>query len=182
MPRLFIPGPTGMSQFIRLIDRFTQLTGQTVRWLSLFMVLATCSVVALRYLFDLPSIALQESVMYLHAAVFMLGAAYTWQQGGHVRVDVFYRSWPEHRRRWVERAGILLLVVPTCLFLIWASWDYVGNAWAIRERSQEASGLPFVYALKTLLILLPITLLLQALAEILRTLLPADNTEAHHND
>ena len=95
MPRLFIPGPTGMSQFIRLIDRFTQLTGQTVRWLSLFMVLATCSVVALRYLFDLPSIALQESVMYLHAAVFMLGAAYTWQQGGHVRVDVFYRSWPD---------------------------------------------------------------------------------------
>ena len=83
-----------MTRVIQLIDFITQHTGRAVRWLSLLMVLATCAVVALRYLFDTPSIALQESVTYLHASIFMLGAAYTWQQGGHVRVDVFYRGWP----------------------------------------------------------------------------------------
>lgn len=171
-----------MSQIVRHIDRFTQLTGQAIRWLSLLLVLTTCSVVALRYLLDLPSIALQETVMYLHAAIFMLGAAYTWQQGGHVRVDVFYRNLPVSRRYWIDRAGILFLVVPTSFFLIWASWEYVGNAWAIRERSQEASGLPFVYALKTLLILLPVTLLLQAVAELLRTFTPAATSEADCHD
>ncbi len=179
-----------MSQLISLIDRFTSATGRITRWLSLFMVLATCSVVVLRYLFDMPSIALQESVMYLHASLFMLGAAYTWQQGGHVRVDVFYRGWTEERRRGVERLGILLLVLPTSLFLLWASWEYVGNAWAIRERSQEAAGLPFIYLLKTLIVVLPVTLILQAIAELLRTFTGLntdsdintnDSSEANHH-
>ncbi|MEK9713297.1 MAG: TRAP transporter small permease subunit [Thalassolituus sp.] len=164
---------------VHLLDQITRYTGLTVRWLSLFMVLATCGVVALRYLFDLPSIALQESVMYLHASIFMFGAAYTWQQGGHVRVDIFYRSWPEKRRLLADRLGILLLVLPFCLFLIWSSWDYVNNAWAIRERSQEASGLPFIYLLKTLLLVLPVTLILQAIAEIARTFLPTEAEVPH---
>jgi len=176
-----------MTQIIHIIDRFTAITGQTIRWLSLFMVIATCGVVALRYVLGMPSIALQESVTYLHATLFMLGAAYTWQQGGHVRVDVFYRSWPESRRKLVERLGILLLVMPTSAFLLWASWEYVGNAWAIHERSQEAAGLPFIYALKTLILLLPATLILQGIAELLRTFSAPETritsaTEGQQND
>jgi TRAP-type mannitol/chloroaromatic compound transport system permease small subunit len=166
-----------MTRVIHYIDSITRYTGQAVRWLSLLMVLATCAVVALRYLFDTPSIALQESVTYLHASIFMLGAAYTWQQGGHVRVDVFYRGWPEQRRQRVERGGIVLLVIPTCVFLLWVSWEYVANAWAIKERSQEASGLPFIYILKTLILALPVTILLQAIAELLRTFDTQQNIE-----
>lgn len=158
-----------MPRVIQLLDQITRVTGQTVRWLSLLMVLASCGVVALRYLFDTPSIALQESVTYLHASLFMLGAAYTWQQGGHVSVDVFYRGWSDQRRQWVNRFGILILVIPTCVFLLWVSWEYVANAWAIHERSQEASGLPYIYLLKSLILALPITILLQAIAELLRT-------------
>ena len=169
-----------MIRLIQLIDTFTRLTGQCIRWFALLMVLATCAVVALRYLFGMPSIALQETVMYLHASLFMLGAAYTWQQGGHVRVDVFYRGWSESRRRLADRFGILLLVVPTCLFMVWTSWEYVGNAWAIRERSQEASGLPFIYLLKTLILALPLTILLQAIAELLRPAAIATDGDASH--
>ena len=172
-----------MIRLIQLIDSVTRLTGQCVRWSSLLMVIATCAVVTLRYLFDMPSIALKEAVMYLHASIFMLGAAYTWQQGGHVRVDVLYRGWPPERRRIVERAGILLLVVPTCLFLLWASWDYVASAWAIRERSQEASGLPIIYLLKSLIIALPVCILAQAIAEFLRTFVaePEPLAETKHD-
>ena len=159
-----------MQSLIRTLESLTRLTGQTVSWLSLLMVLATCAVVVLRYVFSMPSVALQESVMYLHASLFMLGAAYTWQQGGHVRVDIFYQNFSARQQIWVERLGILLLVIPFCVFLLWVSWTYVGNAWAIREKSQEASGLPLVYLLKTLILLLPVTLLLQGLAELLKTL------------
>lgn len=158
-----------MIRVIQFIDSFTRRIGLAVRWLSLLMVLASCGVVALRYLFDTPSIALQESVTYLHASLFMLGAAYTWQQGGHVRVDVFYRGWPNSRRQWVDRLGVMILVIPTCLFLLWVSWEYVANAWAIKEQSAEASGLPFIYILKSLILALPLTILLQAIAELLRT-------------
>jgi len=164
-----------MNSLISTIDQITRLTGHCVRWLALLMVLATCAVVILRYAFDLPSIALQESVMYLHSALFMLGAAYTWQQGGHVRVDVFYRNWIGERQAWVERLGIVLLVVPVCVFLLWVSWEYVASAWAIREKSQEAAGLPFVYLLKSLILLLPVLLLLQAIAEFLKTFRPDES-------
>ena len=170
-----------MQQLINILDGITQKTGQAIRWLALLMVLISCGVVLLRYSFDQPSIAMQEAVMYLHATIFMLGSAYTWQQGGHVRVDVFYRSWSKQRRRWVDRPGIIFLVLPTCLFMLWVSWTYVGNAWAIQERSQEASGLPYIYLLKTLILMLPITLILQAIAELLRSLTATDTGAAQYD-
>ena len=166
-----------MQQLINILDGINQKTGQAIRWLALLMVLISCGVVLLRYSFDQPSIAMQEAVMYLHATIFMLGSAYTWQQGGHVRVDVFYRSWSKQRRRWVDRLGIVLLVLPVCLFMLWVSWDYVANAWAIGEKSPEAGGLPFVYLLKSLIVALPLLIILQALAELANTFVP--HTDAH---
>jgi TRAP-type mannitol/chloroaromatic compound transport system permease small subunit len=154
------------------LNRLTRLIGESVRWLSLLMVIFSCLVVVLRYSFSIPSIALQEAVMYLHASLFMLGAAYTWQQGGHVRVDVFYRNWSAQRQAWVDRLGIVLLVLPVCLFMLWVSWDYVANAWAIGEKSPEAGGLPFVYLLKSLIVALPLLIILQALAELANTFVP----------
>ncbi len=171
-----------MTNLLHLLNLFTRRSGQAVRWLSLLMVVASCLVVILRYSFDMPSIALQESVMYLHASLFMLGAAYTWQQGGHVRVDVFYRNWPAKRQALVDRAGILLLVIPTCLFMLWVSWDYVVSAWAIGEKSQESGGLPFVYLLKTLILVMPILMLIQALAEFGNTFTGGKDAEDKHSE
>lgn len=169
---------------IRLIDRFTLLTGKTVRWLSLLMVIFSVLVVLLRYVFEVPSIALQESVTYLHASLFMLGAAYTWQQNGHVRVDVFYRNLPQSKKDWVDRFGIVFLLLPVCVFMLYSSWSYVGMAWAIGEKSQEAGGLPLVYLLKTLIIIMPVLMILQAIAELAKTLLPVELRRGapEHND
>lgn len=173
-----------MLRTVLFLDALTRHTGRAVRWLALLMLAGTLTVVVLRYAFGLPAIMVQESVLYAHAALFMLGAAYTWQQGGHVRVDVFSRNWPQSRRRWVERLGILLLLIPFALFLLWSGWSYVGNSWAIAEGSPDAGGLPFVYLLKTLLLLLPLLLLLQALAELGKTWLPQaqDRTDQHADE
>lgn len=164
-----------MKNALLLISAFTRRCGHAVSWLSLLMVIISCVVVVLRYSFDTPSIALQEAVMYLHASLFMLGSAYTWQQGGHVRVDVFYRNWSPARQALVDRLGIILLVIPFCLFMLWISWDYVASAWAIGEKSPEAGGLPIVYLLKTLILALPVLILLQATAEL-------GNSFTHHKD
>ncbi|WP_419812043.1 TRAP transporter small permease subunit [Bacterioplanoides sp.] len=168
-----------MLEKIRLIDRFTETVGKTVRWFALLMVILTCLVVALRYVFYVPSVALQESVSYLHAALFMLGAAYTWQQGGHVRVDVFYHSMSRQKQHWVDRLGIIFLLFPVCLFMLYSSWEYVSIAWQIGEKSQEAGGLPFVYLLKTLILVMPLLMLIQAVAELLRTFLPETVQKTH---
>ena len=165
-----------MFQLVHIIDAIAALIGRGVRWLTLLMVVLTCAVVFMRYGLSLPSIQLQEASLYLHAALFMLGASYTWQQGGHVRVDLFYRDMNANTQRWVNRLGILLLLVPFCVFLLWVSWRYVGNSWAISERSAETGGLPIVYVLKTLILILPSLLLLQALAEFMRTFMPIVGT------
>lgn len=167
MPRLLHT----LQGLTRLIDAFTEITGRVLSWLTLLMMVLVCAVIASRLLELGYAIALQESVTYFHAAVFLLGAAYTLKHNGHVRVDVFYDRYGPRTRAVVNLAGTLLFLLPLCVVIWWLSWDYVMNSWAIRERSRESGGLPWVYLLKTLILVMPLTLGLQGIAEALRNVL-----------
>jgi TRAP-type mannitol/chloroaromatic compound transport system permease small subunit len=136
--------------------------GRSVAWLTLVMVLLTFVVVILRYGFNQGWIWLQESVTYLHAAVFMVAAAWAFQTDDHVRVDIFYRDSSSRHKDVVDLAGTLLLLVPFSLFLLAIGWNYVAASWATMEASREAGGLPLVFLLKSLILVLPALLLLQA--------------------
>lgn len=153
------------------VSRVNAAIGRAVAWLTLAMVAITAGVVALRYGLGRGSIALQESVTYLHCMVFMLGAAMTLHQGGHVRVDILYRDWSARRRALVDLLGSLLLLAPFAVFTLWTSWDYVARSWAIRESSMEAGGIPAVYLLKSLIPIMAAMLLAQGLADALRNAL-----------
>jgi len=153
------------------IDRLSVATGHAAAWLTLLMVVATFVIVVLRYIFDTGVIWLQESITWMHAVVFMLGAAYTLRHNGHVRVDIFYRKIGRRGRRLVDLLGALLLLAPTCAVIAWTSWEYVFSAWAVQEGSPEAGGLPGLFLLKSLLLLMPLLLLLQALAGAARNLM-----------
>jgi TRAP-type mannitol/chloroaromatic compound transport system permease small subunit len=133
------------------------------------MVLVTFLIVVLRYVFDMGWIWMQESVLWMHAAVFMLAAAYTLNRDEHVRVDIFYRGLDPRRRALVDVLGTLLLLLPMMLFLFVSSLDYVGNSWARGEGSREAGGLPFpaVPLLKSLIPLTAGLLILQGVANLL---------------
>jgi TRAP-type mannitol/chloroaromatic compound transport system permease small subunit len=143
--------------------RFIALVGSAIAWMTLLMVLITFFVVVCRYAFKLNWIWLQDSIVYLHASVFMLAVAWALQRDEHVRVDIFYRDATPRRKAWVDVFGILVFLIPFCIFLMVTSWDYVSISWAIREGSREASGLPWVYALKTLILVMPALVLLQSL-------------------
>ena len=82
------------------------------------MVLIMTSVVILRYVFNLGWIAMQESIIYIHAAVFMLGCGYALKHNEHVRVDVFYRHLSPSKQAWVDCLGIVLLLIPTTVFIL----------------------------------------------------------------
>lgn len=162
-----------MLKLIHLADQLTLFTGKTLRWLTLLLVVLVCLTVVLRYFFAIPSIALQEVTLYTHATLFMAGMAYTWQQGAHVSVDVFSKRWSAARLRRMKQAGILFLLLPFCIFLLYSSASYVGLSWAIGERSEETGGLPLVYLLKTLMLIMPVLLIIQAAAEFGKTCYPA---------
>lgn len=161
----------GLLAIISRIDRFTEFTGRTIAWLTLAMMLTTGVIVVLRYALGAGSIALQESLNYLHAIVFMLGIAFSLKTNAHVRVDILYRRFSARAQQLVDFFGGLLFLLPVCALIFYLNWDYVLNSWAIAESSSEPSGLPWVYLLKTLLLVMPATLMLQGLAETLRNLL-----------
>jgi len=142
------------------------------------MVLITFAIVVGRYLFDLGTIAGQETVMYLHGTAFMLGFAYALKHNAHVRVDVLANRFSARTRRWIDLAGHLLFLVPVCVCIIWYSWDYVAAAWRVREGSAEVGGIPGIYLLKTLLIASAGLLLLQGLSEIWRCIQALRNDTA----
>jgi TRAP-type mannitol/chloroaromatic compound transport system permease small subunit len=150
------------------IDRLNAAIGRTMAWAALFVVLMQFVVVVLRYALGIGSIWLSESILYGHAALFMLAAAWTLREGGHVRVDVFYADASPRTKAAIDLAGALLLLLPFMLVLAWFSLPYVARSWAILERSRETSGLPAVYLLKTLIPLFAATMALQGVAQAIR--------------
>ena len=122
----------------------------------------------LRYVFDTGWIALQESITFLHASVFLIGAAYALQQDAHVRVDIFYNLYNESTRAWINLCGNLFMLLPFMLFLSWMSWEYVTSSWQVLEGSREAGGLPGVFLLKSLILVMTGLLSLQAVAHLIR--------------
>lgn len=151
------------------IDHFSEFSGRLLAWLTLLMMFLMCLVVLLRYGFDLGSVFLQESVTYLHATIFLLGAAYTLKHGGHVRVDIFYRQYSARTRAWINSLGGIVFLLPVCAYIFLMSIDFVTQSWQIREVSTEPGGIPGVFLLKTLIPLFALNLALQAVAEILRS-------------
>lgn len=150
------------------IDRFNAAIGRAAAWCCLYLVLAEFAVVVLRYAFGVGSIRLQESVLYAHAAVFMLAAAWTLQVDGHVRVDILYSQSTPRSRAVVDLLGAVVFLLPFVAVLAALSVPYAARSWAILERSPETSGLPFVYLLKTLIPLFAVLVGLQGIAQAIR--------------
>ena len=160
------PLPLTLAQ---IIDTFNAGLGKACAWLTLFLVLGTAVVVILRYGFGIGATALQEAVLYAHALVFMGAAAWVLQCNGHVRVDIFYQKFSGRRQALVDGLGTLLFLLPVCLFLGWASWDYVSNSWSTLEGSSESGGLKFVYLQKSIILVLVFSLVLQGIANLIKS-------------
>lgn len=160
--------PPLLLSLARLIDLLNTNLGKACSWLTLFLVVGTAIVVVLRYGFGIGATALQEAVLYGHALVFMGASAWVLQRNGHVRVDIFYQSFSQQRKALVDSLGTLLFLLPVCLFLGWASWDYVSNSWATLEGSSESGGLKFVYLQKSIILVLVISLVLQGISDLIK--------------
>lgn len=149
------------ARLARPVDSLARMTGRLSLYLVMAMALIQFAIVMLRYVFGVSFIAMQESVTYLHGAVFLLAGGYALLTDDHVRVDIFYREARPRQKALVDLAGTYLLLFPFCLVALWAAGPYVANAWAVREGSMEQSGIRGVYLLKSLI---PVYLVLLMLA------------------
>jgi len=159
-----------LTSLSRFIDGFNTLIGRAVCWLALFMVLAQFGIVVMRYVFGAGSLAMYEIVVYLHGVLFMMAAAYTLAEDGHVRIDIFYRGARPRYQAIVNIVGVLTLLWPTCVLILYIAWPYVARSWSVLEGSRETSGLPGVFLFKTVILVFAAMFMLQGLSIVLRAL------------
>ncbi len=157
---------------LNLFDRISSTTGKFISWLTLLMVIVTSIIVAMRYVFDAGLIWLQESVIWMHAAVFMIGAAYTLLHEDHVRVDIFYSKMSDRGRAIVDVIGVVVFLLPLCGFLAFKAYDFAAASWLLHESSREPGGMPYplIPALKSIVLIMPVAVALQGVSLLLRSL------------
>ena len=170
---------TRLERMAGSIEQLAEFTGRAVSWLTLGLALVGFLVVVLRYALNTGFIWMQESLTWMHALVFMIGAAYTFKHDEHVRVDVIYRNLPGGRRALIDLLGTLLFLLPFCAYVLYESLPYVQGSWRIAERSREAGGLPALYLLKAVIPAMAVLLAIQGIATILRCLATLTKREEH---
>lgn len=154
------------------IDRTNEWIGRFTAWLVVALVLLVCYDVAMRYLFQAGSVALQELEWHLFALIFLLGAAYTLKHDDHVRVDVLYQArWMTPRRRAaVDLFGSLCLLLPFCVLMVISAIPFVAQSYGWGEGSPDPGGLPYRWLLKAMIPFGFALLALQGLALTIRSL------------
>ena len=163
-----------MLRLVGTIDALNRGIGMILRWFALAMILIQFGIVIGRYVFGVNSIWVQESVLYLHATLFMLAAGYTLLEDKHVRVDIFYAKATPKVRRLIDGAGHLFLLLPSMAALAWWSWPSVRNSWKILEGPISVGGIEAVFLLKSLIPLFCILVALQSLAILARLVVGED--------
>ncbi|MEP0232071.1 TRAP transporter small permease subunit [Roseibium sp.] len=147
------------------VNRFAASIASTCLF---FLFVTQFCVVLLRYVFDTGFVWMQELPLYFHGAAVLLAIAYTLHTGGHIRVDIFYRSADRKRKARIDAAGSLFFLLPVSVTIFWYSLPYVIASWAVMEGSAQPAGIPAVFVLKTLLPVFSLLLAFQGIAQFWR--------------
>ncbi|HEX5079452.1 MAG TPA: TRAP transporter small permease subunit, partial [Geminicoccaceae bacterium] len=124
-------------------------------------------------------VKMQESIVYMHAIIFMVAGGYTLLHNGHVRCDIFYAAASPRRQALIDLVGVAVFLLPTCALIGWAAWPYVAQAWAVHEGSPEGTlGIRGVYLLKSVILVFAVLVALQGLAVAIHSTLRLAGFEA----
>tara|TARA_A100001015_G_scaffold89151_1_gene99174 strand:+ start:172 stop:663 length:492 start_codon:yes stop_codon:yes gene_type:complete len=157
-----------MKKISHIIDLFNEKIGILTSYLAIPLILITFFVAFMRYALDFGSIAIQEITIYLHALIFTVGASYTLKNNMHVRIDIFYNKFSDNLKKNINLFGTIFFLLPSCILIFITSFNYVISSIILLESSKEAGGLPILYILKSYILLMVLTLFLQAISEIIK--------------
>jgi len=159
-----------MQKVIDFLDWIGEKTGTLVSWVVAFLALVIGLDVIIRYIFEFTYVWIIEIEIYLFGMLFLLASGYTFKHHKHVRVDVFYNKLSKKGKAWVDLLGGMFLFIPWCYVVIVTSWYYGLSSFMIGERSPQAGGLPALYVLKLCITLGFTLLLLQGIAQMLKSI------------
>ena len=131
----------GLLKFSALIDRVSEIVGKFAGYLVLACCLISAGNACIRYAFNYSSNGWLEIQWYLFAFIVLLGASHTLRLNEHVRVDLIYGAVSDRKRLWIDAIGLVIFLIPACLFLAWLSWPYFSLSFMQGEVSSNAGGL-----------------------------------------
>jgi TRAP-type mannitol/chloroaromatic compound transport system permease small subunit len=163
------PAPPGPLALVRVLDLVSLWSGRLVAWLIIPMVLSLVYEVVARYLFNAPTAWAYDMTYMLYGSFFMLGAAYTLLRQGHIRTDSFYGGWSPRVQGIVDAICYLIFFFPPLIALLWVSIDFFWVSFQRGERVVSSPWMPVIYPVKFVIPLTCLLLILQGIAEFLRS-------------
>lgn len=161
--------PPAVVSIVRVIDKVSEWSGRVFCWLIIPLMVGTTYEVIVRYAFNAPTIWAYDLSYMLYGSHFMLGAAYTLRNGGHIRTDIFYQNWSPRTRGLVDGLLYLLLFFPGMIFFLWMGGQEALQSWQIGERSDASPWRPRVSPLKTVLPVTALLLIVQGVSEFIKS-------------
>jgi TRAP-type mannitol/chloroaromatic compound transport system permease small subunit len=163
------PSPA-MLALIRTVDRFTDLTGTIISWLSIPLVFAVSYEVIARYAFNAPTSWAFEITYMMYGTLFMLGAAYALHKGAHIRTDFFWEKFSVRKKGAIDAISYVLFFFPSLAMLFYLSFDEAAYAYVVGETSDQTPWRPLLWPYKAVIPLACLLLLVQGVSELLKSL------------
>jgi TRAP-type mannitol/chloroaromatic compound transport system permease small subunit len=160
----------GFRRTIEMIDAIANWCGRAVAWLIIPMTIAVTWEVVARHFFRAPTIWAFDVTYMLYGTHFMIGTAYTLMRVGHVRTDMLYQNWSIRRQNWIDAVGYFFFFFPAMILLFYFGWQEFSHSWSIGETSDASPWRPIVYPFKGVIPLTALLLLLQGIAELLKSI------------
>jgi TRAP-type mannitol/chloroaromatic compound transport system permease small subunit len=159
----------GLIRTVRMIDKFTDVTGTWVAWLNVPLVLVVAYEVFARYLFHAPTIWSFDMTYMFYGTIFMLGAAFALHKGAHIRTDFFYEKWSVKTKGIIDATSYIVFFFPSIFMLLVISGGEAWYSWEIRETSEQTPWRPILWPYKSVVPLTCIFLLIQGVSELIKS-------------
>jgi TRAP-type mannitol/chloroaromatic compound transport system permease small subunit len=157
-----------MLKTVKVIDAFTSWGGKAISWLIIPLVGSLVYEVFARYFFHAPTVWAYDTTYMLYGTMYMLGAAYTLLQGGHIRTDILYHRWSPKWQGIVDGCLYIVFYFPGIILFFFAAWEYAAHSWAIKEATMVSPWRPIIYPFKTVIPMTLFLLLIQGVSEFLK--------------
>ena len=161
--------PSWMASLIINIDKFSKWIGNVVCWILVPLIFAMTYEVLARKLFHAPTIWAYDISRFLYGALFMLGAGYALSKGVHIRADFLYRNFKTKNQGTIDFWLYILFYFPGLIVFLYMTIGYVGESIQRGERGMDTTWMPYMWPIKSCLLVGIVFLLIQGISELLKS-------------
>ena len=146
----------------------TTITTKTA-WINLLVMFTILIQVTLRYGFHAGEAWVDEFIWHLYA-FFMFGLSYAITTDSHIRVDIAHMKFTRRKQRIIEVLGIVFLIMPFTIIIFDHSIGWVHHSFVANEFSENTTGLPYRWIVKSLLPISLVLIFIASLSELIKNI------------